>query len=92
MRAVANANHQTLAPSTGFAELSHQTTYESPTGDYTINVFLMDDGKRGTLLGSTSVHVKEFQPDRMKIEARLSKELRRGWVAPEGDAGHGHAR
>ena len=70
-------------PAGGFAELSHQTSYESPTGAYTINAFLVENSKRSTLLGSTSVHVKEFLPDRMKIEARLSKESARGWVSPE---------
>jgi len=38
------------------------------------------DGKRRLLLGSTSVNVKEFQPDRMKIEARISKETKGGWI------------
>ena len=70
-------------PAIGFAETSYRTAYESPTGVYSINVFLVREGKRGTLLGSTSVHVKEFLPDRMKIESRLSKEAKRGWVTPD---------
>ena len=40
--------------------------------------------RRDLLLGSTSVHVKEFLPDRMKIESHLTKEGTAGWVAPEG--------
>jgi uncharacterized protein YfaS (alpha-2-macroglobulin family) len=61
-------------PPMGFAETSYQTVYESPTGVYGINAYLVRDGKRGVLLGSTSVNVKEFLPDRMKIESHLSKE------------------
>lgn len=70
-------------PASGFAELSYRTAYESPSGEYTINVYLIKNAKRATLLGSTSVNVKEFLPDRMKIEARLSKRAEHGWVDPK---------
>lgn len=71
-------------PPMGFAETSYQTAYESPTGTYGISVYLVRDGKRDVLLGETSVIVKEFLPDRMKIESRLSKDAKSGWVAPDG--------
>lgn len=70
-------------PAMGYAETSYQTAYESPTGAYTISVYLVKDGKRGTLLGETSVTVKEFLPDRMKIESVLSKDTKSGWVTPD---------
>ncbi len=70
-------------PAGGFAEISYRTAYESPTGEYTINVYLVKNDKRSTLLGSTSVNVKEFLPDRMKIETRLSKTSAHGWVDPK---------
>jgi uncharacterized protein YfaS (alpha-2-macroglobulin family) len=70
-------------PETGFFELSYITANESPTGVYTVNVYLIKNNKRGTLLGSTTANVKEFLPDRMKIETRLSKSARRGWISPE---------
>ncbi|HEY2615008.1 MAG TPA: MG2 domain-containing protein, partial [Chthoniobacterales bacterium] len=70
-------------PAVGFAEVSCATSYESPTGEYTINVYLVRNNKRSTLLGSTTVNVKEFLPDRMKIETRLSKNSARGWVDPK---------
>src|SRR6266568_3638395 len=66
----------------GFVELSYLTANESPTGVYTINVYLIKDNKRATLLGSTTASVKEFLPDRMKIETRLSKGASRGWISP----------
>jgi alpha-2-macroglobulin len=70
-------------PETGFAEFSYQTANESPTGLYTINLYLVKNSKRTTLLGSTTANVKEFLPDRMKIETRLSKSAGHGWVAPD---------
>src|SRR5881296_2972579 len=70
-------------PETGFTELSYQTANESPTGLYTINVYLIKNNKRSSLLGSVTAQVKEFLPDRMKIEARLSKSAPRGWIHPK---------
>lgn len=72
-------------PEGGFAEFSYQTAYESPSGDYEISVYLVRDGKRSTLLGSTSALVKEFLPDRMKIDSSLLQEGKpvgkvNGWV------------
>jgi uncharacterized protein YfaS (alpha-2-macroglobulin family) len=43
----------------------------------------MINSKRSTLLGSTTANVKEFQPDRMKIETRLSKSAPHGWINPK---------
>src|SRR5881396_3646250 len=70
-------------PETGFTELSYQTANESPTGLYTVNVYLIKDNKRSSLLGSATAQVKEFLPDRMKIETRLSKGAARGWMHPK---------
>jgi uncharacterized protein YfaS (alpha-2-macroglobulin family) len=70
-------------PAVGFTEVNYKTAYESPTGEYRINVYLVKNDKRSTLLGSTTVNVKEFLPDRMKIETRLSKTSPRGWVDPK---------
>ena len=69
-------------PETGFTELSYQTANESPTGLYTFNVYLIKDNRRSGLLGSATAQVKEFLPDRMKIETRLSKAAPRGWIHP----------
>jgi uncharacterized protein YfaS (alpha-2-macroglobulin family) len=70
-------------PAMGFAESNFQTTNESPTGAYRVEVYLLRNGKRDALLGSGDFHVEEFLPDRMKIESRLSQEARRGWIDPK---------
>src|SRR5207302_2792629 len=69
-------------PETGFVELNYQTSNESPTGVYQINAYLIKNNKRSTFLGSTTANVKEFLPDRMKIEGRLSQEAAHGWIRP----------
>ncbi len=79
-------------PASGFVEWTADTTHDSPTGGYTLNVYLRRSGQRGTLLGSTTVQVKEFLPDRLKLDVALSKvsgSLGHGWVTP--DDLHGRA-
>src|SRR6476619_3713300 len=70
-------------PDSGFSELTYQTANDSPTGLYIFNVYLVKNSKRSTLLGSTTANVKEFLPDRMKIETRLSQNAPRGWIQPK---------
>ncbi|MEY2529263.1 MAG: alpha-2-macroglobulin [Verrucomicrobiota bacterium] len=81
-RALVVQTKKMALPASGFAEVTYQTAYESSTGEYAINVYLVKNNKRSTLLGSTTVNVKEFLPDRMKIETRLSKTSPKGWVDP----------
>ncbi len=76
----------------GMAEFSHTTQDTSPTGNYTINLNLARDSGSSApgavempplRLGSVSVKVQEFLPDRMKVAARLSQEAVNGWVHPK---------
>lgn len=66
----------------GFEELKYQTEETAPTGNYTASIYIIKDGKRGALLGSVSVRVEEFLPDRLKITSRISQERMDGWVSP----------
>ena len=70
-------------PETAFAELTYQTANESPTGVYVFNVYLTKNGRRTDLLGSATANLKEFLPDRMRIQTRLSQPVTRGWVTPK---------
>jgi alpha-2-macroglobulin len=68
----------------GFSEVRHTTAEVSPTGTYTVNVHVVKDGRPANLLGSTTVRVREFMPDKMKISVKLSAENPEGWVSPVG--------
>jgi uncharacterized protein YfaS (alpha-2-macroglobulin family) len=70
-----------LDPS-GYLSLDFSTTDSSPTGQYTVNVFIVKDNHPSSLLGSTSIRVAEFLPDTMRITAHLSTEKTQGWVQP----------
>lgn len=76
----------------GAAEFVHTTQDTSPTGNYNINLNLARDNGSATpgvpeapplRLGSVSVKVQEFMPDRMKVSAQLSNETSEGWVTPQ---------
>ncbi|MFY9260381.1 MAG: alpha-2-macroglobulin [Gallionella sp.] len=76
----------------GMADFSHTTQDASPTGNYTINLNLARDSGSALpgapqsppqRLGSVSVKVQEFMPDRMKVTAKLSSEVDQGWVSPK---------
>jgi uncharacterized protein YfaS (alpha-2-macroglobulin family) len=70
-------------PAGGLIETSYTTQESAPTGSYTVNLHLVRDGQAGAQIGSTSVKVQEFQPDRMKVSARFSAAPGEGWLHPK---------
>ncbi|MDD2833458.1 MAG: alpha-2-macroglobulin [Methylotenera sp.] len=73
----------------GFNEIEYKTLTTSPTGTYTINLYTVKDNYAYQQLGTVSVKVQEFQPDRMKIKALFAKgdtlfpENNEGWLNPK---------
>jgi uncharacterized protein YfaS (alpha-2-macroglobulin family) len=74
----------------GFLELSHTTQETSPTGNYTVNLNILKGDQVLRQIGSTTVKVQEFMPDRMKVTAQLitagnvpAAALSDGWVHPK---------
>jgi uncharacterized protein YfaS (alpha-2-macroglobulin family) len=67
----------------GFGELTYTPSETAPTGTWTVNLYIERDGKADTQIGNTTVQVKEFLPDRMKVEAKLSSQVPEGWVKPD---------
>jgi uncharacterized protein YfaS (alpha-2-macroglobulin family) len=67
----------------GFNELAHETLESSPTGTYTVNLYTVKNAKSDKYLGSVSVKVEEFLPDRMKAAIRFSKPASEGWLHPK---------
>ncbi|MEO8401345.1 MAG: alpha-2-macroglobulin [Gammaproteobacteria bacterium] len=68
--------------STGFLNLDFNTSATSPTGQYVVNLYIIKDDHPDNLLGSTTLQVAEFQPDRMRIDANFSTEQTKGWISP----------
>ncbi|KTD11050.1 hypothetical protein Lgra_2016 [Legionella gratiana] len=68
----------------GYMDLDVSTSANSPTGQYMVNLYLVKDGYSQNLLGSTSIRVSEFLPDRMRITTQLSPKPSLGWSSPIG--------
>ncbi len=72
----------------GFIDLEHATEESSPTGNYTVNAFLVTEDAAGKemnreFLGSTVVRVEEFLPDAMHIKTAFTVPPTDGWISPE---------
>lgn len=72
----------------GFDELRYTTSEAAPTGTWTVSLYIVKDGLASALLGSVTLLVREFQPDRMKMNAHLSTESVNGWVHPDSLKAH----
>ncbi|MEE3660841.1 alpha-2-macroglobulin [Brenneria sp. g21c3] len=67
----------------GFNELSYATDENSPTGEWSVYLYLVGkDNEASALLGYTTVNVKEFEPDQLKVKLQLTPERKQGWVKP----------
>ncbi|AMN48247.1 hypothetical protein ACG33_14300 [Steroidobacter denitrificans] len=67
----------------GFGEIRHETRKSAPTGTYTLALSIVRDRHRADLIGSTTVQVRDFLPDRLRMQAGFSIESVTGWVTPE---------
>ncbi|KTC93198.1 alpha-2-macroglobulin family protein [Legionella cincinnatiensis] len=68
----------------GYMDLDFTTNANSPTGQYMVNLYLVKDGYPQNLLGSTTIRVSEFLPDRMRITTQFSPKPSSGWSSPTG--------
>lgn len=66
----------------GFETYEFETGETWPTGSYTISLFVKQDKVRSVQIGSTTVSIEEFMPDRLKITARFSRPANKGWLSP----------
>lgn len=68
----------------GFGELAYTLAQTAATGTWSVNLFITRNGSAATRIGGTTIAVKEFMPDRMKVRAGLSSHVADGWVKPAG--------
>jgi alpha-2-macroglobulin len=74
----------------GFGEIRHPTKESSPTGTYTLAISVVRNQSYGDLIGSTTVQVRDFQPDRLRMSAGFSAQSLEGWVSPDNLEGNIH--
>ncbi|PID78144.1 MAG: hypothetical protein CSB21_01585 [Deltaproteobacteria bacterium] len=69
-------------PASGFFDISYKTEQNDPTGKWNIELYIVSNGYLGENIGSESIRVETFQPDRLKIKSLLSKKAK-GWIKPK---------
>ncbi len=72
--------------SSGFEEAKYRTMEYSPTGEYSISMYLIktvNKKEQKVFLGSTTVKVEEFLPDNLNITTAFSELPGKGWINPE---------
>jgi alpha-2-macroglobulin len=66
----------------GFGEVVQDTQVSSATGTYTIAVSIVRHQHSADLIGSTTVQVRDFLPDRLRMQTTFSSQSPEGWVQP----------
>ncbi|MHB9022046.1 MAG: alpha-2-macroglobulin [Halothiobacillus sp.] len=66
----------------GFMQWHYTPSETAPTGAWTVNLYLVNKDDDNTLLGSTTVQIKEFEPDQTRVTARLQPAVATGWIKP----------
>lgn len=64
----------------GFESINYTSAESAPSGTWEANLYLLGKGDRRTAIGSTSVQVREFAPDTMRVRAQLSADNPQGWI------------
>lgn len=67
----------------GFESIDYAAAESAPSGTWEANLYLLGKDDRRTAIGSTSVQVREFAPDTMRVRAQLSADNPQGWIKPE---------
>jgi uncharacterized protein YfaS (alpha-2-macroglobulin family) len=67
----------------GFVEFSYTPRDSAPSGTWQATLSLIDKDDTRTQIGETTVQVREFAPDTMRVRATMSQVSTKGWVKPE---------
>ncbi|MCK5076241.1 MAG: alpha-2-macroglobulin, partial [Calditrichia bacterium] len=70
-------------PESGFEELQYQTENTSPTGTYQVNLYTIRRGRRNLNIGSVTIKIEEFLPDRLNITSMFPGVKNLAWVSPK---------
>ncbi|HQQ62661.1 MAG TPA: alpha-2-macroglobulin [Pseudomonadales bacterium] len=89
----AMTQHNNIALSdSGFDAVDFTSSEVAPAGEYQANLYLIESNHYRTHLGSTRFTVRDFEPDRMKVDASLSELPVQGWIKPQDVKGLVRAR
>ena len=67
----------------GFESIDFNTRETSATGEYHVGLYVVKNNQRQEEIGSTSFKVRDFEPDRLKVNVTLTQTPTEGWIKPE---------
>lgn len=67
----------------GFESFDFASRDTSATGDYQVGIYIIKNDHRDQQIGSTSFKIRDFEPDRLKVNATLTDYMVEGWIKPE---------
>lgn len=67
----------------GFESFDYTPAESAPSGTWQVDLYLVGKDDERTAIGATTVQVREFLPDSMRVAARFSAQAGEGWVKPE---------
>ncbi|MDD2463657.1 MAG: alpha-2-macroglobulin [Desulfobulbus sp.] len=76
-------NQRRTATASGLDALDFTTRDNAAAGSYSASIYLVKNNQRATFIDSVEFIVREFEPDRMKVDLRLSETDPIGWLLPD---------
>jgi uncharacterized protein YfaS (alpha-2-macroglobulin family) len=67
----------------GFESIDYNSRETSHTGEYHVGLFLIRNNARDRQIGSAVFKVRDFEPDRIKVNVKLAEQRAEGWITPE---------
>jgi hypothetical protein len=76
-------NERRSLTASGLDSVDFNSSDVAPAGDYSANVYLVKDTRRNSQLGSIGFKVRDFEPDRLKVNLALAGGAVIGWARPD---------
>lgn len=76
-------NQRRACTASGFDGVDFASSGAAPSGEYTVSLYLVHNNRRAAFINSATFTVREFEPDRMKVELRLAEAPTGGWLRPD---------
>lgn len=70
-------------PASGFEAIDYSSRETSHTGEYHAGLYLIRNNRRDRQIGSADFRLRDFEPDRIKVNVKLSEHEIDGWMRPE---------
>jgi uncharacterized protein YfaS (alpha-2-macroglobulin family) len=76
-------NERRSCTDSGLDALDFTVDAHAATGSYALSIYLVKENRRQAFIDSILFTVREFEPDRMKVDLRLAESPAKGWLLPE---------